>query len=59
MPLYAIGNDRGIVAENLGYTLHHFGGIVLDPDHRGRAKLVGVLQHHREKDIVCGEQMTG
>ena len=30
-PLFATCDDRGCVAENLGQTLHHFGGVILDP----------------------------
>jgi hypothetical protein len=26
-PLFAICDDRGSVAENVGHTLHHFGGV--------------------------------
>jgi hypothetical protein len=54
-PLFAICDDRGSVAENLGHTLQHYGGVILDPDYCGN---VGHLrQDCQEKDIVCGEQL--
>jgi predicted metalloprotease len=55
-PLFAFCDDRGSVAENVGHTLHHFGGVRKMWTTFGRIarKRILFVAHELQTDALAG-----